>query len=58
MGGPWLPSATAFFNAFLMASPKVNKLHYLLLLERAGLSLQCVATNLFNAHMLLVPSTA
>ena len=23
MGGPWLPSATAFFNVFLMASLKV-----------------------------------
>ena len=25
MGGPWLPSATAFFNVFLMASLKVSK---------------------------------
>ena len=24
MGGPWLPSATAFFNIFLMASLKVG----------------------------------
>ncbi len=26
MGGPWLPSATAFFNVFLMASLKVAAL--------------------------------
>lgn len=24
MGGPWLPSATAFFNVFLMASLNVS----------------------------------
>lgn len=26
MGGPWLPSTTAFFNVFLMASLKVAAL--------------------------------
>ena len=40
MGGPWLPSATAFFNVFLMASLKVSKrAQPLFLLERLALGL-------------------
>ena len=33
MGGPWLPSVTAFINVFLMASLKVNTSPALLMIE-------------------------